>query len=274
MGLLDDLEQEAQRRKQGLDDVARQKAEREEAYKTRLEPGMNALHEYLTKLTTNLGFLKPKKVMNYELPGFGRIVAYIDHEYDMKISAQATSREITLQFGAVVSSEESSSQEVAGASKIKQANAMFQKLRLSGMNDPKKDENGEIVHATFRPRGKIPLLISISADADTAVVKMNFTNFEEWNTVNKTVGPLQFNEATFDEIGRFIAREPNSLFREALPDDVKRQLQAKLQQEQMRRKWEAKIADQQKEELEKLQRESAAKEGGLLSKMKSLFKRT
>ena len=45
MGLLDELEQEAQRRKAGADDVERLKQERETAYRTQLEPGMVALHE-------------------------------------------------------------------------------------------------------------------------------------------------------------------------------------------------------------------------------------
>ena len=45
MSLLDDLEQEALRRKASLGDAQRVKADREAAYKTVLESGMQAFHD-------------------------------------------------------------------------------------------------------------------------------------------------------------------------------------------------------------------------------------
>ena len=42
MGLLDELEQEAQRLKAGADDAERAKSQRDQVYRTRLEPGMVA----------------------------------------------------------------------------------------------------------------------------------------------------------------------------------------------------------------------------------------
>ena len=286
MGLLDDLEQEAQRRKAGLGDVERLKQDRETAYKTILDPGMQALYAYLTKLTGNLAYLKPKKQLRYEIPGYGVVVGNIDHDYDLKISSQTTAKEITLNFTCVVAPEECPTVEVLGAPKVKALNAMFQKYRLAGLQEGKKDESGEMISATFRARGKIPLGVVVSADAESAQVRMNFTNFDSVGTVSKSVASTQFNEQLFDEIGRFIARDESSLFREALPDDYRRQLQQKVQQDQLRRKWEEKIAEQQRQELEQLKRDQglkgkvertmqAAKDKapGLLDKMKGFFKK-
>ena len=276
MGLLDDLEQESQRRKANQSDAERERQEREQAYKTQLEPGMQALYEYLTKLTQNLQFLKPKVTGRYEVQGYGTIVAHGEHDYELKTTAQTTSREITLNFSYTVATDECPAVEALGSSKVKALSAVFQKYRLAGLQDFKKDDVGEMVSATVRARGKVPLSVLITAEAATCQVRLNFTNFDALGTVSKVIGPAQFNEALFDEVGRYIAREPSNLFREELPDDYRRQLQHKIQQEQMRRKWEQKLAVQQQEELERLKREKSAAEessGGFLGKMKELFRK-
>ena len=276
MGLLDDLEQEAQRRKANQSDAERERQEREQAYKTQLEPGMQALYEYLTKLTQNLAFLKPKLSGRYEVPGYGVIVAHSEHDYELKTSTQTSSREITLNFSYTVATDECPAVDALGVSKVKALNALFQKYRLAGLQEFKKDDAGEMVQATFRARGKVPLSVLITADAASCTVRLNFTNFDALGTVSRMIGPGAFNESLFDEIGRYLAREPSNLFREELPDDYRRQLQHKIQQEQMRRKWEQKLAVQQQEELERLKREKSAAEdakGGFLVKMKELFRK-
>jgi len=153
---------------------------------------------------------------------------------------------------------------------------VFQKHRLAGLQDFKKDDSGEMVSGNFRARGKVPLSVMITAEASTCQVRLNFTNFDALGTISKVTGPALFNEALFDEIGRYIAREPSNLFREDLPDDYRRQLQHKIQQEQMRRKWEQKLAVQQQEELERLKREKSAADeagGGFFGKVKELFRK-
>jgi hypothetical protein len=286
MGLLDELEQEAQRRKATMSDAERLKQERETAFKTVLDPGMNALNEYLLKLTNNLKFLKPKVAIRHEIPGYGVIVANYEHDYEVKVDATPTSKEINLLFNAAVVSEECPTLEVSGAGKIRTVNSLFQKYRLAGLHEFKKDDNGEMTQATFRARGKIPLSVNLMTDVDSAQVRMTFTNFDTLGVVTKAVAATQFNEQLFDEIGRFLAREQSSLFRESLPDDYRKQLQHKLQQDNMRRKWETKIAEQQKEELERLRREQGLKAKlnqavqevkekapSLLDKVKGIFKR-
>lgn len=260
MGLLDDLEQEAQRRKASLDEAEKAKAEREHVYRAQLDPAMQAFHEYLGKLTANLAFLKPKTQLRFEIPGYGLLVANIEHEYDLRSEKLSPSaREVVLNFHATVASEECPTVEIVGAGKVRTLNGIFQKLRLAAVHEFKKDDAGEMVSAVFRARGKIPMNVTVATDADTAQVRMSFTNFDSLGVAAKTLPAAQFNEQLYDEIGRFIAREQNALFREAISDDYRKQLQQKLQQDNMRRKWETRIAQQQKDEMEALRREQSLK---------------
>lgn len=286
MGLLDDLEQEAQRRKATLEVAAREKGECETIYRTRLEPAMQALHDFIARLVENLEFLKPKRPQRYAIPGYGEVVGYIDHDYELKLDAQQLAKQITLNVQCVVATEECPSVDVQGAAKVKALAATFQKFRLAALGASRKDDAGEIVQATFRPRGKIPMSAVITADAESGVARMAFTNFDGFGTVTKLVPADQFNDDLFENLARYLAREPSGLLREELPDEMRRQLQQKIQQEQIRRKWEDKMAEQQRTELKALERDQGVrgrveravqdareKAPSLLDKVKGIFRK-
>jgi hypothetical protein len=270
VGLLDELEQEAQKLRANADDAAKLKGEREEIFRTKLDPSMVALFEYLTKLVASLKILQPKKQLRYNLIGYGEIVGYVEHEYDLKVEQHPDSKEITLSFPCLVANEECPTVEVNGASKVSTVSGAFQRYHLGGLMDPKKDVSNQIVSAKFKAKGRITLSAIFSADADSAVIKMQFVNFDSLGTATKSLAPTQLNESLFDDIGRYVTREPSALFQEALPDSYRSQLRTKVQQEQIKRRWESKISAQQETELEKLKREQSIsnKLGKLVSKDK------
>jgi hypothetical protein len=255
VGLLDELEQEAQKLKASADEVERRKGEREEVFRTQLEPGMTALHSYLVKLIASLKVLQPKKQLKYALNGYGEIVAYPEHEYDVKVNQQPGSREITFTYPALISNEECPTVEVQGASKVRTVAAAFQRFHLGGLLEPKKDASGEVVSAKFKAKGRIVQTAVFSGDADSAVIKVTLTNFDALTTASKNFPASQFNDALFDDIGRYLTHEPNGLFREDLPDSYRNQLRSKVQQEQIKRRWESKISAQQQTDMDKLKRD-------------------
>jgi hypothetical protein len=255
VGLLDELEQEAQRRKASASDAERRKAEREEIFRTRIEPGMTALYEYLQKLTASLKVLKPKKEQRYALAGYGEVVGYIDHDYDLQVSSQTGSKEIRVAFPCIVASDQCPMIEIQGAPKIKAVAGAFQRYHLGGLIEPKKDAGGEVVSARFNAKGKIAMSATFAGDIESAAVRMTFTNFEGLGQVTKTVSGDQLDDALFDDIGRFFTREPNNLLREALPDAYRNELRTKVQQDQIKRRWENKINEQQQTELARIRRD-------------------
>ena len=290
MGLLDELEQQAQQRKANADDAGKRKAEREEIFRTQLDPGMTALHDFLGKLIANLKVLQPKKQLRYNLVGYGDIVGYIEHDYELKVNPQPASKEITLSFPCVIAADECPTVEVLGGAKVRTVAGAFQRYHLGGMQEPKKDVSGEIVSARFNARGKIILHAAFLADADSALVKTTFVNFDSLGTATKAFQPAQLKGEFFDEIGRYIMREPSNLFQEELPDAYRVHLRSKIQQDEIKRKWETKISEVQQQELEKLKREQSlagkfskliggdkpAAEGekvGLFGKLKGLVKK-
>ena len=266
MSLLDDLENEAQKRKATADGAQQRKAAREEFFKTQIEPRMAALGDYLTKLVANLKVLKPGKPWRYNLPGYGEIVAHSDHDYELVQSLQADGHEIRLNFGCSIALNDAALVEVEGI-KVKALSATFQRYNLSGqVFDAKKGPAGEILSAKFRARGRIPLVATFRADADGTSLKMSFRNFEMLGDVLKTVSLGQLNETLFDDIGRYLAREENHLFREELPTDYREQLRSTVERNKVKQRWESKIADRRRSELAMLQR----RHGGLFGRLRGL----
>ncbi len=255
MGLLDELEQEAQRRKASAGDAEKRKAEREEIFRTQIEPGMTALYEYLQKLIASLKILTPRKQQRYALASYGEVVGYVEHDYDLSISTQTGTKEIKLAFPCAVASDECPTIEVQGATKIKAVAGAFQRYHLGGVIDPKKDASGEVVSARFNAKGRVTMTATFLGDVESAAVKMTFTNFESLGMVTKTVAAVQLNDAMFDDIGRFLTREPNNLMHEVLSDAYRMQLRSKVQQDQIKRRWENKINEQQETELAQLKRD-------------------
>jgi hypothetical protein len=255
VGLLDELESEAQRRKSGDEDAAAVKAARETAYRTVLDPGMAALFAYLTELVAKLKVLQPKIAIRHVLPGYGDVVAYVEHEYDLREARQPSSKEITLSFSAPVASSECPSVQVEGAARVRAISALFQRHRLGTALAANKDASAEIVSATFKAKGRIPLIAKFSADSLTGQLRMTFSNFDDLASAAKSVGPEQIGEALFDEIGRYLMREPTELMREVLPENYRTQLRARVHQEEVKRRWESLIASRHQEDLAMLKRE-------------------
>ncbi len=231
MGLLDELEQQAQIRAASGDESHRRKLERTTAYRDRLEPALEALHAFLTELVQKLYALKPHTALRYAVPGYGEIVGYIEHDYRLRDEKQPSSREVVLEFGCAIASDESPVVEVEGASRVRALGGFFQRHRIGGMSAPRKDAAGDLVGATFRAKGRIPLAASFHADAENGVLRMTFSHFDGFDTIVKTVAADQVDAALYDQIGRFIVREQNALLREDLPEAYRKQLRSKVQQQ-------------------------------------------
>lgn len=278
MGLLDELENEAQRRKSEEDSAIALKAARESAYRTTLEPAMGTLLAYLRELVAKLKVLQPKIAIRHTLAGYGDVVGYVEHEYEVHEHRMPSAKEITLSFFCAVAPSECPTIQVEGANRVRALSTLFQRHRLGAPLAPVKDNTGEVVSATFKAKGRIPLTAVFSADTTTGQLRLTFTNFDDLAPVTKNVAPESVNEALYDEIGRYVMREPTRLLREELPEDYRSQLRARVQQHEVKRRWESRITSRQQEDIAMLKREygfgaSFNKLGDAMGKLRGLVGR-
>jgi hypothetical protein len=272
VGLLDDLEQEAQKKRLTADDAVKLKAGRSDDYRTRLEPALDALNAFIAELSGKLASIQPKIPLRYAVPGYGDIVGYIEHEYRLSETRQPSSREIALDFHCAIASDECPSVEIEGTNRVRAVAGFFQRHRIGGMLAPRKDAAGELIAATFRAKGRIALSARFLADAESGALRMTFTNFDGFDATVKSVSAAEATVELNEQIGRFLMREPNTLFREDLPEAYRKHLRTRVQQAAIKRHWENRIGDNREKELLDLRRtySVAGKMGGLLGRMRSV----
>jgi hypothetical protein len=271
VGLLEELEREARERGIARGEGTRRKPAHDEAFRSRLEPALDRLHTFLGELIEKVRALKPRAALRYHVPGYGDIAGYVEHEYRLDDARMPSSREITLDYSCTIATDECPTVEIDSASRVRAVSGFFQRHRIGGMLGPRKDASGELVAATFRAKGRIALSAKFHADAESAQLRMTFVNFDGFGTTTKPVPAARIDAALFDEIGRFLLREPNALLREDLPEDYRRELRSKVQQLEMKRRWETRIGDAREAELAALRRAhtAAGRLGGVLEGLRS-----
>lgn len=275
MGLLDELEQEAERLRAEAAAQAAARGDREQVWTQQLAPAMANLAAYLEKLTTNLGFLKRRARFEFELPGYGRVVAYADPEFQLKSSPTKIAHEITLDWAAQVATEECPTLELEGTARIKALQGVFQNQRLSGLVESRKNANGEPVAARFQARGRIPLRVHVQAELETSMARMQFANLEGFGSSGRSFGAEQLTPELFDALGRFITREDLEFARERLPEDLRKQLRSRIERDQLKREWEQKLARQLEEDEARVLATMAhgARAGSLLGRLRLAARR-
>lgn len=245
MGLLDELEQEAARRRGDDQDADAQREAREAIWRDSLRPSMERLTEFLQKLAQNLAFLQKRIRVTYQVPGYGDVVAYADGPFEFRSTSPGKhTHEIVFECYAQVAPEESATTVADTAGKVRLIKSALDQHRLSGMMDTQKNANGDITSAKFQARGRIPLGLTIAATRDSGVARMQFVNFESFGTTARSFTPDQLNDALFDSLGRYVIREDLGFARESLGDDVRKQLQGQVQRDQTKREWEQHLSRQ------------------------------
>ena len=175
MGLLDDLEREsAQRRAVG---GAPTEEPKEGLWTERLGPAVQRLYEYLKKLTAHLTFLKRRIRVSFSLPGYGDVIAYIDPVYSLKATPSNDSVEIVLECFAQVASDECPVLDVEGVVRVETLSSTFSKHRIAGLQEGRKNANGDVVAGRFQARGRIPLRLLIEAGQSLGVARLTLSNF-------------------------------------------------------------------------------------------------
>ena len=241
MGLLDDLEQEAQKKREEKEEVL---ARRREYFKSNSIPAMEGLYDYLSRLSKSLNFLKTERRTKFKVIGYGDVTVKI--ESDMTIQAQMPmyAREIKLTVTGVIDTASCPLIKVEGASKVEALAEAFRRCGFEGMQRAERDDRGNILSAQFQPMGKVQMVASFFTDMNSDTLRMEFANFDNLGVRKESVAITSLNDDLFDQIGKYIALQQNYVVRETISDDMREAWRRGLSNENQKREVEQKIAAQ------------------------------
>lgn len=272
MGLLDDLEKEAERQREEESRLASLREQRELIWQQQLEPATRALEAYLKRLTEQLSFLKKKLRAVLPIHGYGDVVTTIEPSFVLRSEGGKNFYEIVLEMVGQVVTDECPVVIADNLTRVRSLAGVLQQYNLGGMSDTRKNPNGDVISARFQARGKVPMMLTVRAELDSCSARFTFNNLEGFGQSTRNFTPEQLDDALFDSLGRFLTREDTRFAQESISDDMRKQLQTKLQRDEMRREWEHKLSRQLGEDEAKVvdSLDPAAKPGWLLGRLRLL----
>lgn len=266
MGLLDDLEQEAQKKREEKEEL---QARKREFFKTTTIPAMENLYDYLTRLAKSLNFLKTERRTRFRVIGYGDVAVRIENDMTLQAQMPMYAREIKLTVTGIIDTAACPLLKVEGAGKVEALQDAFRRSGFEGMQRAERDERGNVLAAQFQPFGKVQMVATFFADMNSEVMKMEFANFDSLGIRRESVAIGTLNDDLFDQIGKYIALQQNYVVRETISEDTREAWRRGLQTETQKREVEAKIAQQQAKELERL--EAQKKPGSITERIKAVI---
>jgi len=227
MGLLEQLEQEAEQQRREAARAISEECRRARRWSEELLPAMRSLDVYLQNLVDRLTQDKPVGRVVAPLPGYGDVVAYLDHRYTLRSAPTGESYEIALHFSAEVASSECPVIEATGASGVSDLAATLWSQRLFGLLHSSKDADGEVVAASFQARGRIQMKLRVFADRASGVARMHSSNLDGFSQSTRSFSPEQLTPSMFDRIGRYIARVDRGLQAASMVERAERRLRVR-----------------------------------------------
>lgn len=266
MGLLDDLEQEAQKKREEKEEVL---ARKREYFKNTTIPAMDSLYDYLTRLSKSLNFLKTERRTRFKVLGYGDVVVRIENDMALQAQMPMYAREIKLSVTAIVDTAACPLVKIEGAGKVEALNDAFRRCGFDGMQRAERDERGNVLSAQFQPFGKVQMVASFYTDMNSETLRMDFANFDSLGVRKETVLVTAVNDDLLDQIGKYIALQQNYVVRETITDEMRESWRRGLHNETQKREVETKIASQQAKEMERL--EGQKKPGSITERIKAVI---
>jgi len=266
MGLLDDLEQEAQKKREEKEEVL---ARKREFFKSTTIPAMDSVYDYLARLSKSLNFLKSERRTKFKVLGYGDVVVRIENDMSLQAQMPGYAREIKLSVTGIVDTAACPLLKVEGASKVEALTDAFRRCGFDGMQRAERDERGNVLSAQFQPYGKVMMVASFYADMNSETLRMDFANFDSLGVRKETVLITAVNDDLLDQIGKYIALQQNYVVRETITDEMRESWRRGLHNETQKREVETKIATQQAKEMERL--EGQKKPGSITERIKAVI---
>lgn len=266
MGLLDDLEQEAQKKREEKEEVL---ARKREYFKTTTIPAMEGLYDYLSRLAKSLNFLKTERRTRFKVLGYGDVVVKIESDMTLQAQMPMYAREIKLTVTGIIDTASCPMIKVEGAGKVDALAEAFRRCGFEGMQRAERDERGNVLSAQFQPWGKVQMVATFYTDMNSETLRMEFANFDSLGVRKETVAIANLNDDLFDQIGKYIALQQNYVVRETITDEMREAWRRGLHSENQKREVEQKIAVQQVKEMERL--EAQKKPGSITERIKAVI---
>ena len=217
MSILDDIQQQADNKRQQQDNEKKFAAQLEQTYIQHINPRLNQVFSYFNELINNLNYIDEPVVCSYEIPGAGQVNNFEHTNY--RISADSSDRltEITINFlclrnkpiDFLIESE-------TDANKVRDD---LSRLNVGFKHRPEYVRGGKHAATLFTLTGQIPVQLRLFLEPSSINIVLEAINLPRLGIYSEVYKPHELTDEFMDNLARFMLRKDSPITMTASASD-------------------------------------------------------
>lgn len=258
MALLDELKQEANKRKLSEEARAKEIEQREQYYRNDILPKLIRVFNYLDELVKAIIYLQREITVSYQITGVGELQGLLQDNYKVSVDSTQAMKRVALSF--VCDKDEDLEFEVKGEKLIEQQVSFLLSHKLEFDQKKKRNLRSNVTESVFKLKKRVPVSIAMEADIDNSQIILKIHNFSSLGLIQRTLEVDEITDEYLDRLGRYIMRQDQSFITNELSEEALKSIRDKLRREEKQRAKELGMRVQQ------LREERIKQDQGVLDK--------
>jgi len=223
MSLLDEIQNQAEQKRQNISEEERFSSQLEEIYIEKVNPRFKDLYSYFNELINNLNFVDEALYCAYKIPGAGIVNDFYHSTY--RISANSSDRmtEIKINFQCLRDKPiqfliEDEAQALTIRNELHKYKVNFEYRHSFAKSNMKAG-------IQFNLNGQIPVQIRLFVEPKSVKIKLEATNIPELGLLLKNYEPHEINNEFTENLGHFMLRQNSEIITFDLPAQNRQQIE-------------------------------------------------
>lgn len=249
MGFLDDLRNQANKKKQDEHAEAKRWEQLTQDYRENIHPKMANLYSHLNELIEHLKVVNPEIKTDYILTASGDMATLKQQEHKIVTDSAEEMKEIL--FKCVCAGDKKIKYEVENKKNIDKHIEYLQRYNLKFDSRLQRNDSHEVTHAKITVEPAINMFVLIKGDIESGQITIKFSNVEALGTREHTFRPEQVDDEFVDNVIKYIMRNTDHFLQLEMSDNAKRKIQQRIKLEKLQRERELREAERRYEEEQK-----------------------
>ncbi len=225
MGILDELRDQADRRRSIDQERAERESEQSAYYQNELRPRMRAIYAYLFELVQHVNYLRPDVHVSYELDGLGRLDGFCQGPYKLTTEGGGNLKRVSLAFECT--QDQSLERETSSREELERLKSYFWRNRLPFYANPTAAGRG----ARFVFEGRVPVVCAFEVDFAAGAIVLTMRNVDRLGLDRLSFKPEQIDEVLLDRFARFVLRRDDALISLQMSDEERDRIRRMLEED-------------------------------------------
>ena len=240
MSLLDDIHQQANAKRDEIDNAEKRAEQHEKIYLSKINPALKKAYTYLSELTNELNFIDDPVVCSYQFPGMTEPQGSFYHgKYSIATNSSERMTEIRINF--ICLRDKPIHFLIENDTQANSISDELFRYKVGYDQRPVYDNRNRKIGTYFDLTGQISVQVKVFVIPKSATLKVESYNFPSLGHFEKTIEPDELEDNFAEQIGLFILRRENNIMSFDVPAETRAAIQERLSAKKKKENIKAKL---------------------------------